>query len=134
MQRLIFLLLLVAAVAGGTAYYQGFDFADLRLPDLATRKSTSSDAPPPVVPSGSTITIATFNIQVFGKSKLEKPQVMDLLARIVRRFDLVAIQEVRSLDQSIIPRFVEMINAEGRKYDYVLGPRLGRTSSKEQYV
>ena len=27
-----------------------------------------------------------------------------------------------------------LINADGRHYDYVVGPRLGRTNSKEQYV
>jgi len=78
--------------------------------------------------------IATFNIQVFGTSKMGKPHVMGVLAHVVRRFDVVAIQELRSKDESIIPRFVDMINAEGARFHYVVGPRLGRTSSKEQYV
>jgi hypothetical protein len=29
---------------------------------------------------------------------------------------------------------VDLINSHGRKYNYVIGPRLGRTSSKEQYA
>ena len=29
---------------------------------------------------------------------------------------------------------MELINATGRQYDYVIGPRQGRTSSKEQYA
>ncbi len=81
-----------------------------------------------------TIKICSFNIQVFGVSKMKKPQAMDVLTRVVRRFDVVAIQEVRSTDQTVVPKFVEMINADGSKYDFVLGPRLGRTSSKEQYA
>ena len=36
--------------------------------------------------------------------------------------------------QDILPQFVEAINATGRHYDYVIGPRLGRTASKEQYA
>ncbi|MEA1949833.1 MAG: endonuclease/exonuclease/phosphatase family protein, partial [Planctomycetota bacterium] len=88
----------------------------------------------PLAAAGDTIRIATFNIQVFGTSKSKKPQVMDTLAKIVRRFDLVAIQEVRSIDQTIVPRFVDLINARGAAYRHVIGPRLGRTSSKEQYV
>lgn len=89
----------------------------------------------PAAPSpGDTIKICSFNIQVFGTSKLGKPQVMDVLAKIVRQFDLVAIQEVRSTDQTVVPRFVELINAEGARYDFVIGPRLGRTTSKEQYA
>jgi endonuclease/exonuclease/phosphatase family metal-dependent hydrolase len=83
---------------------------------------------------GQSLRIATFNIQVFGQSKLDKPEVMDVLARTVRRFDVVAIQEVRSADQDVLPRFVEMLNADGSRYGFVIGPRLGRTSSKEQYA
>jgi endonuclease/exonuclease/phosphatase family metal-dependent hydrolase len=84
--------------------------------------------------AGNTIRIASFNIQVFGTTKLAKPQVMDVLTKVVRRFDCVAIQEVRSTDATVMPRFVEMINAGGGRYDYVVGPRLGRTNSKEQYA
>ena len=80
------------------------------------------------------IRIATFNIQVFGQSKLSKPRVMQVLADVVRQFDIVAIQEVRSKEQTVLPRFVEQINADGSRYDYAIGPRLGRTSSKEQYA
>ncbi len=85
-------------------------------------------------PVDGTIRIASYNIQVFGTSKIGKPQVMDILVNVARRFDVVAIQEIRSVDQTILPRFVDLINAEGARYDYVIGPRLGRTSSKEQYA
>jgi endonuclease/exonuclease/phosphatase family metal-dependent hydrolase len=84
--------------------------------------------------TGSTISIASFNIQVFGAPKLEKPGVADVLAQVVRRFDIVAIQEVRSKDDSVLPQFLRHINASGAAYDFVIGPRLGRTSSKEQYA
>ncbi len=84
-------------------------------------------------PSGA-IRIASFNIQVFGTSKIGKPEVMRVLTDVVRRFDVVAIQEVRSVDDSILPTFVSMINADGARYDVVIGPRLGRTNSKEQYA
>ncbi len=81
-----------------------------------------------------TISIASFNIQVLGVSKAGDAQVMDILADIVRRYDVVAVQELRAKDQTVIPRFVELINADGARYDSIVGPRLGRTSSKEQYV
>jgi len=81
-----------------------------------------------------TIKIASFNIQVFGTSKLKKPEVMSVLSKVIRKFDVVAIQEVRSTDDTVIPTFVNLINAEGAKYDFVIGPRLGRTNSKEQYA
>ncbi len=107
----------------------------ITLPDesaIARRSIT----PEPAAPSefGETIRIATFNIQVFGDSKLRNSQVTDILAEIVRRFDLVAVQEVRSKDDDLVKRFVERINVGGASYDHVIGPRLGRTSSKEQYA
>jgi len=83
---------------------------------------------------GDTILIATFNIQVFGKSKVSKPRILDILAQTVRQFDVVAIQEVRAQEDDILPRFVAAINADGSRYDYLIGPRLGRTVSTEQYA
>jgi len=92
--------------------------------------------PSPAAPASfsPTIKIATFNIQVFGTSKLQKTPVMQVLADVVRRFDLVAIQEVRSIDDTIVPQFIAMINSTGAQYDFLVGPRLGRTNSKEQYA
>lgn len=88
----------------------------------------------PAAQPGDTIKICSFNVQVFGTSKLKKPQAMDVLTKVVRRFDVVAIQEVRSTDDTVVPKFLEMVNADGSKYDFVIGPRLGRTNSKEQYA
>jgi endonuclease/exonuclease/phosphatase family metal-dependent hydrolase len=83
---------------------------------------------------GDSIRIASFNIQVFGESKAGKRDVMDVLAKVARRFDVVAIQEVRAKSPDIIPNFVALINSDGSSYNYVIGPRLGRTTSKEQYA
>jgi len=80
------------------------------------------------------IRIASFNIQVFGEAKIAKHQVVDVLARVVRNFDIVAVQEVRAKSDSVIPQFVSAINADGSRYQFVIGPRLGRTVSKEQYT
>ncbi|MCC9606852.1 endonuclease/exonuclease/phosphatase family protein [Blastopirellula sp. JC732] len=100
----------------------------------STATTPISTGGPTAAPSGDTIRIASFNIQVFGQSKIGKPDVMQVLTEIVRKFDVVAIQELRSKEQDVIPRFLQMINANGRNYDSIVGPPLGRTSSKEQYV
>lgn len=89
---------------------------------------------PAAAPLMQTIKIATFNIQVFGISKLQKTPVMQILADVVRRFDVVAIQEVRSTDDTVVPQFASLVNATGARYEFVIGPRLGRTNSKEQYA
>lgn len=133
--------LVVALIAGGGWFFvQNFDIAGLDKIEVkkkggGTTFPVSAAGPEvPVHQPGETIKIASFNIQVFGQSKLSKPKVMEILARIVRQFDVVAIQEIRSLDQDVMPRFIEIINAAGRHYDFVIGERIGDTSSKEQYA
>ena len=59
---------------------------------------------------------------------------MQELADIVNQFDVVAIQEIRSKDEYLIPKFVQLVNRSGRRFDRVIGPRVGYTTSKEQYV
>lgn len=94
--------------------------------------------PPPSPPAAGkppdALLICSFNIQVFGESKLAKPEVVEVLARVVRMFDIVAIQEVRAKSDSVVPTFVQAVNANGSQYHWVIGPRLGRTVSKEQYT
>jgi len=131
---------LVALVVAGFFFLQKFEIQGLDQLDIRPRaedglsrsEATASDSL--VGAAGDSITIASFNIQVFGQSKLNKPRVMDILVQTVRQFDVVAIQEVRSSRQDVLPRFVELINADGAQYDFAIGERLGRTSSKEQYA
>jgi hypothetical protein len=80
------------------------------------------------------IYIATFNIQVFGKSKMEKADVMSVIVQVIRQFDIVAIQEIRAKDDDILPGLMQMLNADGSRYDFLIGPRLGRSVSTEQYA
>jgi len=83
----------------------------------------------------SSITIAAFNIQVFGRSKRQKNDVMNVLVNITREFDVVLIQEIRDSDEETIPYFLNEINEiEGPKYAFVRSDRLGRTTSKEAYA
>jgi deoxyribonuclease-1-like protein len=78
--------------------------------------------------------IASFNIQVLGQSKISKPGMKELLAHVIRQFDLVAIQEVRAKADNVIPDLVTTVNSNGSRYNFVIGPRLGRSNSKEQYT
>ena len=88
-----------------------------------------------VVGVDSVIRVAAFNIQVFGKTKAGKDSVMSILARIVREFDLVVVQEIRDISETVADDFLTRINADsGVDYAMYEGPRLGRTTSKEQYV
>lgn len=94
-----------------------------------------SPQPPSRAAAGETIRVATFNLRVFGEAKLRDRQAMEILVAILRQFDLIAVQEVRAAQQDVLPRLIEELNAGGQyRYDYAIGPRLGRTASKEQYA
>ncbi len=101
---------------------------------LVSTRATASRTQGLPVRTPQTILIASFNIQTFGKKKLEDQWVIERIVAVIRQFDIVAIQEVRAEDQTTIPRLVQLINAQGARYDYLLGPRLGRSVSKEQYA
>ena len=133
------LLLVVAALIGAAFYvHRNYEFEGLQNLSLKPRGAEPTTQPVGVDPPGreaqDTIRVASFNIQVFGTSKSNKPEVMRILADVIRGFDVVAIQEIRSKDDTLLPRFVELINSTGVRYDYAIGPRLGRSTSKEQYA
>jgi deoxyribonuclease-1-like protein len=88
----------------------------------------------PPLDDGPKITIASFNIRDFGDKKLSDQRIAMTLALIVSKFDVVAIQEISTKNEQHMELFVRMINSTGRKYDYVVGPRIGNTAQKEQYA
>lgn len=99
------------------------------------RPTQPSQGPPTPMFGGPAIRIASFNIEVFGDKKATKPYVMATLAGLIQQFQVVAIQEIRTQDEYFIDNFLRTyVNANGRAYDKVIGPRLGRTVSKEQYA
>ncbi|QDT63373.1 endonuclease/exonuclease/phosphatase family protein [Calycomorphotria hydatis] len=102
--------------------------------DLVESVGTTIEPVSHVITGGEKIKIASFNIQVFGQTKASKPKVMKTLASIIREFDVVAVQEIRTKDPEPVKELLAEINHGGYHYDVLLGPRLGRTSSKEQYA
>lgn len=129
--------LVMAALAAGVGWFllqqmQSGGLAGIKVPGLNV--GTTPTAAPPTR-GNDTIRIASFNIQVFGESKLNDPAAMPVIVEILKQFDLVAIQEVRAVSQDILPQLIELLNADGKfRYDYAIGPRLGRSNSKEQYA
>jgi deoxyribonuclease-1/deoxyribonuclease-1-like protein len=75
--------------------------------------------------------VLSFNIQVFGRSKMRYPAIAKVLAGILSRYDLVAVQEVRSKNTAPVNRLVAMLPANRA---YVLSPRVGKSLSKEQFL
>lgn len=119
---------------GGIPSGQLLTNAPLATAGVATTTQPVSSQPVSSQRSGDKLLIATFNIQVFGVSKLAKTQVMSVIVQVLRQFDVVAIQEVRAKEDHILPALVAELNADGSRYNFLIGPRLGRTVSTEQYA
>lgn len=88
--------------------------------------------------ANATIRVAAFNIQVFGEAKADTPHVFDTLALVASQFDVLAIQEIRTkygdvMLQKFVRRIYELSGGK-KQFDYRIGPRLGNTTSKEQYA
>ncbi|MCI0334682.1 MAG: endonuclease/exonuclease/phosphatase family protein [Planctomycetes bacterium] len=110
-------------------------YANFGQPAAPAATAAPAPMPPSPMNGGPAIRIASFNIQVFGEKKASNPEVMWTLAAIVHNFQIVAIQEIRTQDDYFIDKFLSTyVNQNGRAYDKVVGPRLGRSSSKEQYA
>ncbi|XP_077993805.1 deoxyribonuclease-1-like [Glandiceps talaboti] len=83
----------------------------------------------------SSIHIAAWNIQVFGKTKMSKPDVVEVIVAVNIQYDIVAVQEVRDIDEIAVWELLDEMNAvTNNAYSLELGPRQGRSSSKEQYA
>lgn len=81
------------------------------------------------------IKISAFNIQIFGRSKSQKPEVMKQLVKILNRSDINFIQEIRDKSGSALRSLWAQTNqANAHKFALIQSEPLGRTSSKEQYA
>ncbi|CAH1270300.1 DNASE1L3 [Branchiostoma lanceolatum] len=58
-----------------------------------------------------------------------------VLLQVAERYDVLLIQEIRDVSGTAINSFLEQLNGRpGNNYSMVISPRLGRTTSKEQYA
>ncbi|XP_070537349.1 deoxyribonuclease-1-like isoform X3 [Ptychodera flava] len=78
--------------------------------------------------------IAAFNVQVFGRTKISKQMVVDTLKKVIVRYDIILIQEIRDSSETAIYELLDMVNeVSDHEYSLEISDRLGRSSSKEQY-
>ena len=83
--------------------------------------------------------VATFNIKVFGKTKIGKPEVVSELVTIFERYDLVAVQEIKDIDEQVPYQFLDALNNNSSiEWKMVLSLRTGLQeddqNSQEQYA
>ncbi|RME92362.1 MAG: hypothetical protein D6767_03380 [Candidatus Hydrogenedentota bacterium] len=87
-----------------------------------------------VVPKEECIKVATFNIQIFGKKKVQNSNLRTAIAEIVSRFDLTAIQELRDKSRKTMKKLKETLLSRGFPAAYVASDRVGISRVKEQMV
>ena len=81
-----------------------------------------------------TIRIASFSLEAFGETKLKKAAVVETIARMIRQFDVIALQHIESKQQNIVPELLDKVNQSDRRYDYCIGPRVGSGVHQQQYA
>jgi len=93
-------------------------------------QATRSNGPNPL----STVRIASFSLEAFGESKLKKAAVVETIVRMIRQFDVIALQHIQSKQQNIVPELLDKVNQSDRRYDYCIGPRVGSESNQQQFA
>jgi len=84
----------------------------------------------------SAIRIGSFNLKQYGPKKAANATVTNFIAEILNDFDLAVIQEITDVKLQAPYVLYEALNkiSKSKPYTMVLSERVGRTSSKEQYI
>ncbi len=130
------LLLLTIVAVGAWFLFGRFEIRGLDQLKIVRRGSAEAvtEGVPPAVNSKGTIRVASFNLDAFGPAKAENTAVMEVLGRVIREFDVVALQDVRSGRPDVLRKLLDKVNETGRHYSLLAGPLVGRSEEKEQYV
>ncbi|XP_062388628.1 deoxyribonuclease-1 [Sardina pilchardus] len=86
---------------------------------------------------GSSLLIGAFNIKSFGDKKASNATLMDIISKIVHRYDIILIQEVRDSDLSATTKLMEHVNKGSSPYNtyrHIVSEPLGRSTYKERYL
>lgn len=84
--------------------------------------------------------IGSFNVQTLGPTKMSRPEFVKTVTKVFAKYDILLIQEIRdsSLGLTVINTLVREVNAlvkdRGIIYSFVISPRLGQGTYKEQYA
>ncbi|KAM6423785.1 deoxyribonuclease-1-like 2 isoform 5-T5 [Liasis olivaceus] len=79
--------------------------------------------------------ICAFNIRSFGDTKLSDQSISKIIVKILSRYDIILVQEVRDADLSAVRELMERLNRASKySYDYVSSESLGRENYKEMYL
>ncbi len=74
--------------------------------------------------------IATLDLQLRSRNKADDPIVQDHYAVMLAQFDVIAIQGLAPDCTYGLGTIVDLLNATGRRYDYLIGPAVGRQTQE----
>ena len=79
------------------------------------------------------LTIMSFNIRSFGVTKASDPNKLDIIAKIISKSDICAVQESRDKSSTSLYKLRYQLAHYGN-YDFIMSKRHGRSSYKEKYI
>ncbi|XP_019213791.2 deoxyribonuclease-1-like [Oreochromis niloticus] len=78
--------------------------------------------------------LGAFNIKSFGDTKASDATLMKIITKIVKRYDVILIQEVRDSDLSATQTLMDYVNEDSPQYKYIVSEPLGANKYKERYL
>lgn len=79
------------------------------------------------------ITVASWNLKNIGQSKLNDSARMDVIVDVLKKYDIIAIQEVKDISLQLPQQLVSKMNQDGSNYNVLASDRVGRNVF-EQYL
>ncbi|XP_018600030.2 deoxyribonuclease gamma-like isoform X1 [Scleropages formosus] len=88
--------------------------------------------------SVASLKVCSFNVRSFGENKVNKPDVLDIITKCIKRCDIMLMMEIKDTKGQALPQLMSHLNSgSGKKkneFEFVISERLGRKSYKEQYA
>ena len=100
------------------------------IDDIDFDNSNQDDIHDEHIATGGNISIACWNLQIFGPSKASNETLLDYYAEKLEEYDIFIVQEIRDASGTAIETFAEGFP----DYQYIISNRAGQSSSKEQYA
>jgi len=114
----LFLLILLIVIFDSGNY-----IGDNSKPEISTIENNVDKS------SNESITIAAWNLQVFGESKAKNSSLLVGYSSIIKKYDIVFVQEIRDENGSAFAQLCSLLP----EYSCITSSRAGRTSIKEEY-
>ncbi|MGB7345900.1 MAG: deoxyribonuclease I [Pirellulaceae bacterium] len=101
-------------------------------PFTSLRNTTNASPSLATRPRIRNLRIASWALSGFTPSKLADAMARRNLIRVIRQFDVVALQQITSQERDLIPRLVDAANEGGARFEFIIGEQTGPSDRQEQ--